>query len=848
MLLGKCLAKTEMINKTNSPGMNVFLHCKIVGECAIEIHNQLTEQCNISVLGGKDNIAYIGLISALHDIGKVSPTFQYKIYNAINDRNSHKILESYPNASNEMYKHNVISGIHISQLKRRYKQLKPYSKLLKRLAMSLDRHHGSNSVDSTQSNEITSIGDYASSWNKSRDELIIRLYNYFIGNENNIVTIMADICDHISGFSDDDFMSLSGLMTVSDWIGSSIDTTYLKMPSLNNTIKGKAINKVLESGFVGFSIVNNLSFKDIYNFETRPIQQELINLIEINGANKVYSLEAPMGIGKTEAALFAAYKLISQNDASGIYFAMPTMVTSDKIHERVNNEFLNKCFNDYHSEATINHSNASLSAWGAEALPGNSWFDGSKRRLLSPFGVGTVDQILMMSINVKHSFVKSFALVNKVIIIDEVHSYDAYTNYLLEKSIEMLINNGCTVILLSATMTTDLRKQLLKCDIKSNAYPLISCSSGEYTDGTIDLSKNKDIEIKRTKSMIAFDRAIESYNNGELVLWIENDVRTSQDIYESFLNKGILECDLGLIHSQYTQKERQIRETHWVNEYGKNGSRTRGRILIGTQVLEQSLDIDADLLITRICPIDSLLQRIGRLWRHERERKSNSAMCYVIDAVPEFGTRYGISQMIYPEYILEKTSNNLPSKVILPKDIRSLINKTYSRNNLTDSEKSLLDIYDTNVNELVTEAKKSKTRNGKLYIDENAPTRYNNVPQLKIIIATDITINEDVNTITLLDGSIVNVYKKGYQRNAKQHCINIQNNTAKISLDQTLKSEIGELPDISEIFGKLVYPDNLTIILIYKNNSLYLLDNPSEPLLYLEYNCLTGIRKIRNEL
>ncbi|MEN3752597.1 DEAD/DEAH box helicase [Mangrovibacter sp. SLW1] len=190
----------------------------------------------------------------------------------------------------------------------------------------------------------------------------------------------------------------------------------------------------------------------------------------------VYILEAQMGMGKTEAALYAAYQLLSKGKATGIYFALPTQLTSNKIYDRFNT-FLEQIVSaETPKRSLLLHSNAWLqnSEAGEEGSPGGSWFNQSKRGLLAPFAVGTIDQALMAVMNVKHGFVRAFGLAGKVVILDEVHSYDLYTGTILNELVAFLRQIDCTVIILSATLSQDRREALLQQTTTSTAYPLIT--------------------------------------------------------------------------------------------------------------------------------------------------------------------------------------------------------------------------------------------------------------------------------------------------------------------------------------------------------------------------------------
>lgn len=202
--------------------------------------------------------------------------------------------------------------------------------------------------------------------------------------------------------------------------------------------------------------------------------------------------------------------------------------------------------------------------------------------------------------------------------------------------------------------------------------------------------ENKTVSILRCNSHVAFQRAIEVYQMGGLVLWIENTVSEAQSRYGAFVNNGIER--VGLLHSRYTPIDRNINETYWINIFKKGGDRSVGRILVATQVCEQSLDIDADLLITDLCPIDLFLQRIGRLWRHpendpfrpKRARRevlwfSSNPMNLLDGDLKTFREGYGLSAYVYHPYILTHTYNFLINKnaVNIPYDIPNFMEEVY---------------------------------------------------------------------------------------------------------------------------------------------------------------------------
>src|SRR5690606_33072675 len=167
--------------------------------------------------------------------------------------------------------------------------------------------------------------------------------------------------------------------------------------------------------------------------------------------------------------------------ACGIYFALPTQLTSNKIYERFN-AFLERILAEgCRHRSRLLHGKAWLvdTDMGEEGRPGGAWFNHAKRGLLAPFAVGTIDQALMAAMNVKHGFVRAFGLAGKVVILDEVHTYDAYTGTLLNALVELLRELHCTVIILSATLNRERRQELLGAVVREDAYPLISAAPSQ---------------------------------------------------------------------------------------------------------------------------------------------------------------------------------------------------------------------------------------------------------------------------------------------------------------------------------------------------------------------------------
>ena len=653
--LPDCLAKTYGETR---PGRCVLNHCQIVGLVAKELIARMPEWLRNDLFPDGSE-----LIAACHDIGKVSPTFQKKIYRATHDyqKNPKPELNNIdPDLEKTWGGHAGVSLATADALAvGRY------------IPEILGQHHGYSPPLSHLATDAV-FGGLA--WQQQRATLVSQLK-----------ILLA--CDFPKVNSPEHARVLAGLTTVADWIGSSSlfdDPATDGLPLID-----QALDK---AGFIAPKINTGLSFFDIFNFQPHPSQTQLFNHAHQAG---VYILEAPMGLGKTEAALYAAYKALSAGNATGIYFALPTQLTSDKIHDRVN-AFLNNILvaDSPHQRALLLHGNAWLKATelGVEGNPNGSWFAAHKRGLLAPFAVGTLDQALMAVMNVKHGFVRTFGLAGKVVILDEVHSYDAYTGAILEELVQQLRKLHCTVILLSATLSQERREKLLAEPVTNNAYPLISAKpqqAGLLELSVADLANKPVIIYNCHDEQAAVDQALDRAEQGQQVLWIENTVADAQTrfrLLNTYASNMGIAC--GLLHSRFLKTDRENNENHWVALYGKNNAQNRqqqGRILIGTQVLEQSLDIDADFLVSRFAPTDMLLQRIGRLWRHDNTLRPAMATREAWLLVPELNAAiadlslFGASAKVYNPYVLCRSLEvwQTLTTINLPSDIRGLIEATY---------------------------------------------------------------------------------------------------------------------------------------------------------------------------
>lgn len=404
-------------------------------------------------------------------------------------------------------------------------------------------------------------------------------------------------------------------------------------------------------------------------------------------------IEAPMGAGKTEAAFALMADALA--GGSGAFFALPTTATANAQLSRAE-RFLREVFGAgvaprlVHSEARV----ARPCMREAEAV---DWFAGPKRGLLAAYAVGTVDQALLASLRARHGFVRLFALAGKVLVVDEVHAYDVYMSELLNRLLQWLRALDSRVVLLSATLPRARRNELLRAWLGREPeceapYPRVTwySPSGGVECRHVPMQLGKQFHLRKVAAgddwvSEAVKLAICAISDrpGPAAL-IFNTVRRAQQALRTLAPLGV---PCRLFHGRYTALDRQRIERQVLEVYGKH-SRDRGAsVLVATQVVEQSLDLDFDHMVTELAPIDLLLQRAGRLHRHPRRRDGALSVWDerpdpVLQVVCSTGSNGEpiLSDGVYSELVLLRTWESLDRHGVIrdARDIESAVEAVYS--------------------------------------------------------------------------------------------------------------------------------------------------------------------------
>jgi len=747
----QCPAKTYQDRQgVTHLGRNVFNHCQIVGETAKALLARMPAMMRDPLFP-----AGSALQAAVHDIGKVSPTFFLKLQRAAAGDHASWVqaLAGFNGLEERSWGgHAGVSELALAAISG--------NRYVPRVA---GQHHGFNPPEVMLNAHAEQLG--GAPWQAERHQLVEALQ---LAMEEELPAITTP----------EQARLLAGLTTVADWIGSGHhfeDPTLPWQPRIEQALD--------EAGFVSPQVRKGLAFGDIFQdvdgSPYRPNEPQRLLYQHCIGAG-VYVLEAPMGQGKTEAALYAAYKILAQGEATGIYFALPTQLTSNKLLDRFN-EYLKRILaeDSPHRHSLLLHGSAWLvnQTLGEEGVPGRSWFNSAKRGLLAPFAVGTLDQALMAAMNVKHGFVRAFGLAGKVVILDEVHSYDAYTGFILDELIRLLRGWHCTVIILSATLSQARRSELLGLPTAAESYPLISVSHGAMPSQVQEWSMAPEtshlvqLHCQSMTDHSVLEEVLARASQGQQVLWIENTVAEAQERYlELAARAGELGIACGLLHSRFTVHHRQENETHWVGCYGKSGRDRRGaqgRILIGTQVLEQSLDIDADFLVSRLAPTDMLFQRLGRLWRHQETPRPVGARreAWILapdldDARQDPHRAFGPTASVYSPYVLCRTlevwlEQAQQGNVTLPDQIRPLVECTYRERSEDDvMARWKHELFEGNrhrkgVNTLRQLARLTLSKGGKTLPEAKAQTRYSDQESGDLLLLSGLSLHAETKSTTL---------------------------------------------------------------------------------------------------
>jgi len=670
---------------------------------------------------------WIPFLIAAHDIGKLHPGFQQKIHPArsiVLDQSKLPRIDErdllIAGKGTRGFDHGLQS---VLVLERWLKARGDSTSIAKPLARAVGAHHGRFHASTDLQPHRAAYKKYdTQGWSVVQD-----LALDWLAVEFGVVPPLKANPTNISAL----VLAISGFTSLCDWIGSSAEDfppTGDLIGQLNycSYSRARARIAVERRGFLvherlrtAFRENKQSSFARLFPSTPtpRPVQRAVIETAAVNISRpNLMIVEAPMGEGKTEAALWWAAASQSET-CRGVYLALPTQATSNAMYSRFRNTLQAVSDGEEAPRVHLIHSVASLmddrltpnthdKEDNAEAIDAEGWFTPRKRTLWATYAVGTIDQALMAALAVKHGFVRLAGLATKAVVIDEVHAYDVYMSTILERLLRWLAELGTPVALLSATLPSNRRTALVAAysgaDVRESgatAYPLLTLVERSrepvYVEPAVS-SRSLSIQLERRIDPGDDDIAmrglaaelIDRVGDGGCIAWIQNTVDGAQRAYLALLQEMAARSEpsveIHLFHARFLMVDRQQIESEVVERFGPNSARRPARaIVVATQVIEQSLDLDFDLLVSQFAPIDLLLQRIGRLHRHASTQRPPSMdqprLLLLVPSSIEGRPRFGVTERIYDRFVLLKTFLALEGNDVieLPGAIRPLVESVY---------------------------------------------------------------------------------------------------------------------------------------------------------------------------
>ncbi len=690
-------------------------------------------------LDEEEALAWVACLVGLHDLGKASPVFQ-----AGWEEGKERVQRAGLPFGEllDWVAHGVFTELF---LKRLLKEKGLPERVANDLAAALGAHHGFPADSEEKKVARRHLKAEDPLWKEARRWLVEEVFR-------RLSAPLPSLQEHGEA-GPEAVLRVMALASFADWVASDPSLfPYGRDPRREDYLEEalKLAREALDRlGWPAFAKAQRREFRELFPYIPKPnaLQEGVPALLERAGSPVLLLVEAPMGMGKTEAALYAHHVLQAGLGHRGLYVALPTQATANGLFPRVRN-FLERLGEGSSLELQLQHGTALLNPHYAELLEraaprqvgegeeggavASAWFSARKRAMLAPHGVGTLDQALLGVLRVKHHFVRLWGLMNRVVVLDEVHAYDVYTSGLLQALLRWLRALGSSAIVMTATLPPSRRRALLEAwageEVEGQdlgPYPRVvlvgegvkvrSLPPAREVEVALEVLREVDVGPLAQKLKGAVPGAVGAIVNtvdraqalyrvlgegrrltlGQLpqVLGEAQEGEAWQEVLKALperedevvgkvLPDGTL---VFLLHARFPAEERALREGVVLALFGKGGLRPTRAILVATQVAEQSLDLDVDLLYTDLAPVDLVFQRSGRLHRHERRRHEGHARPRLLLGVPEsldFGKPLYWDR-VYDDYVLLATWRALSGRdrLRVPGDLEALLEEVYEGEN-----------------------------------------------------------------------------------------------------------------------------------------------------------------------
>lgn len=683
----------------SEPRIPLIQHLIAVGACTkvyLEAESSsgiLSRLCDWIDLPADSCVRRIAYVFAMHDIGKVNPHFLFRVDEIRPLWRASELPDPENDVPDPRFRHEQFGARVLRTLWG--KRFPPDAAEF--FASVIRLHHQGKPNDNTRGINCA--------WQGIRESMEQRVSDLFLREDGGMQVHLAN--------RDALGVLLSGMLILMDWVVSSERFGSCSHACSDRACYEWALCRAHDV-LVEYGLISDCrqAFPDKDAFDSfwprigrsgmRPLQSACETIRDIPA--KLTIIEAPPGEGKTEAALYLAGQLCRSQNRHGIYMALPTTATSNQMVGRVRDMMRTHGL----GETRLIHGSAWLvdeTTQGEEELsPGledahqaAAWLRPLRRALLSENAVGTVDQAMAAVLKIKYGMLRLTGLANKVLLIDEIHAYDAYMKRILVCLMQWCNAMGIPVILLSATLHRQQKEDYLRCFTEGKAlsfsseYPLITQIDDrgmlrECSVGTAFMQYRCDYRpVRMLGNAQALARyAIEKTAQGGCCCVMLNTVNRAQEVYEQLIKMG--EEQVMLFHARFRMRRRAEIERECIRRFGRGGDRPERMILVCTQVVEQSLDIDFDCMISEIAPLDLLIQRAGRVHRHSENRRPRGMETPVVEVVvpdrdapqaPE--ERYGVLGCVYAQAVLYNTEKWLGEgrTLSVPEEVRAAVDEVY---------------------------------------------------------------------------------------------------------------------------------------------------------------------------
>ena len=620
---------------------------------------------------------------SLHDIGKFAKKFQAKVPslfpNCFNDDPA-RVPSGYDHAA---------GGLRLFDAEDDLFDLPERYSVWRTLISAVTGHHGSPPRPCLDEGLVSLQYDYGKEGINAAGEFVRQMRELFSLPRE--MPVLERRRSRRASFA------VAGVAVLADWIGSSQKWFPYCDPVQDFNeywayARQQAECAVEEAGVLPTASSRQLGYEALIGSHAPSPMQEWARSVELPSGPALLMIEDETGSGKTEAALMLAHRLMAAERAEGIYVALPTMATANAMFDRLA-DVHRRLFSaettpsialvhgasDMHPgfRSVMMQAGRSEAAYSGAANPDESdvtasaacaaWIaDDRRRSFLADAGAGTVDQALLSVLPSRHQSLRLLGLMRRVLILDEVHAYDAYMQREIETLLEFQAGLGGSAIVLSATLPLSIRKRLADAfarrlggdgqarqatDAVSLAYPMATvCAKNTRTclkvAGRVERAREVPIRFLRSPKS-ALSAVAGAARAGKAVLYIRNTVDDAIDAHKELVARGLAP---DLFHARFALVDRLQIERRVVKTFGKHSTADRraGKVLIATQVVEQSLDLDFDVLVTDLAPIDLVIQRAGRLWRHERKGREGTPELLVVSPEPKPDVSVGWYRDTFP--------------------------------------------------------------------------------------------------------------------------------------------------------------------------------------------------------